>query len=439
MIAQVLIYPPFKILIPKEEQFKVYSIKESDYIIRFYPPGRDSNFNYEPESKTITMDKKDAFLANFIQIDFCKDDFNRNGDTFDPPLEKINKALNFFLIRLKRATSSPIIHSLQINSYRVGITYFDDNGIELNGVTQKFRDRVEFKHIILNKDLWNDTFSLQSDFTSQHWTNLLLDAYDELPDIGPAVVLAFTALEIFISDILNQLATPEKIPPEFWEWINKRSNWQQEPSIEEQYDILLKYFTGHTLKDDKLWQTFQNLRTARNIFVHEGIARISKKSQKPLEYNEALDLINLANEIPLKIREWLPKEIQWELPREYHPTIAATVEYKFLVNNKVNNAQTNEGRCTYGGANLHRDTRKYQPLVLNCKPSVDSSLQFSKAIAYLFCMVLSIAMIWYLLLAIFYCEMCTEKPLAYAFLLAFILIIGYAGFGLFKMLFPARV
>jgi hypothetical protein len=35
--------------------------------------------------------------------------------------------------------------------------------------------------------------------------------------------------------------------------------------------------------------------------------------------------------------------------------------------------------------------------------------------------------------------MCTEKPLAYAFLLAFILIIGYAGFGLFKMLFPARV
>ena len=61
-----------------------------------------------------------------------------------------------------------------------------------------------------------------------------------------------------------------------------------------------------------------------------------------------------------------------------------------------------------------------------------------KTMAYLVCVVLSIAMIWYLLLSIFSCETCAAKPLAYAFILAFILIIAYAGFGLFNMLFPAK-
>ncbi len=69
----------------------------------------------------------------------------------------------------------------------------------------------------------------------------------------------------------------------------------------------------------------------------------------------------------------------------------------------------------------------------------NSSPPFGKTIAYIFCIVLSTAMIWYLSLVIFYCETCTEKPLAYAFILAFVLIIAYAGFVLFKMLFPAKI
>lgn len=61
-----------------------------------------------------------------------------------------------------------------------------------------------------------------------------------------------------------------------------------------------------------------------------------------------------------------------------------------------------------------------------------------KTMAYLFCVVLSIAMIWYLVLLIFSCGTCTAKPLAYLFILAFALIIVYAGFSLFNMLFPEK-
>jgi len=61
-----------------------------------------------------------------------------------------------------------------------------------------------------------------------------------------------------------------------------------------------------------------------------------------------------------------------------------------------------------------------------------------KTMAYLVCIVLSIAMIWYLVLPVFSCGTCTAQPLAYAFILACTLIIVYAGFGLFRILFPEK-
>ena len=66
-------------------------------------------------------------------------------------------------------------------------------------------------------------------------------------------------------------------------------------------------------------------------------------------------------------------------------------------------------------------------------------LRFSEAMAYVLCIVVSTAMIWLLLISLFEpCELCTEKTLDYVFLPAFVLIIAYSGFRLFKMLFPAR-
>jgi hypothetical protein len=67
-----------------------------------------------------------------------------------------------------------------------------------------------------------------------------------------------------------------------------------------------------------------------------------------------------------------------------------------------------------------------------------SSLGFSEAMAYVVCIIVSTVMIWLLLLSIFYCDTYTGKPLAYAFLIAFCLIIAYSKIKLLIMLFPAR-
>jgi hypothetical protein len=336
MIARVSVHIPFDILLAIDEQFPIYTFQYPGFKVSIYPPGRDPTFSPQQEPSSITLNGKKAVLCNVFRMDFQKNEFNReiNQDptkiTIDPPLVLINGVLNDFLMRIRHLTKANQIHLLNLSSCRWWIEYLNDDGSELISEKGKFKGRArfkfDFKYVALNQEIWEDIFTLPLDFRSEYWNDLLLDGTDELPEIGPSIVLTFTALEIFIAKILNQLATKEKISPEFWAWINQRPDWAQEPTVEEQYDDLLTILCGHSLKEDeKLWTAFKNLKSARNNFVHEGVAKISKKtSQKPLEENEARELIAHANKIPIRIREWLPKEIQWDLSKNYNIKFDAT-------------------------------------------------------------------------------------------------------------------
>jgi uncharacterized protein YqhQ len=68
-----------------------------------------------------------------------------------------------------------------------------------------------------------------------------------------------------------------------------------------------------------------------------------------------------------------------------------------------------------------------------------SSPGFVETMTYVLCIIVSTAIIWYLLLSIFApCNPCTEKTLDYIFLIPFVLIIAYSKIMLLKLLFPAR-
>ena len=75
-----------------------------------------------------------------------------------------------------------------------------------------------------------------------------------LLDIGISIVLAATALEVFISHILNQLAEkkPDLVSPEIWNWFNDREWPLQNPVVKEQFGDLLKMLGGISLKDDSI-------------------------------------------------------------------------------------------------------------------------------------------------------------------------------------------
>jgi hypothetical protein len=83
--------------------------------------------------------------------------------------------------------------------------------------------------------------------------------------------------------------------------------------VEEQFDVLLKEFTGHSLKEDPLlWEAFKNLKTARNSFVHEGTARVGNTT---LTKDEALVLVGKVDGIIGRIREWIPEDMRWPVPQ----------------------------------------------------------------------------------------------------------------------------
>jgi hypothetical protein len=67
----------------------------------------------------------------------------------------------------------------------------------------------------------------------------------------------------------------------------------------------------------------------------------------------------------------------------------------------------------------------------------DSPPRFWETMAYLLCIVVSIATIWDLLLSISgLCQPCTEKTVDYILLIPFFLILAYSGFRIFQRLFP---
>jgi len=137
--------------------------------------------------------------------------------------------------------------------------------------------RFTVSFIGVNAAVWEHIHQLSPVWAPPPWDDILLDATAALPRIGTAVVLAATALEVFIAHVLDDLAAKGKVPTDVWQWVNDRKDPDKDPSTEEQFDVLLKHFVGHSLKEDPtLWAAFPNLRAARNKFVHEGVARVEK-------------------------------------------------------------------------------------------------------------------------------------------------------------------
>jgi hypothetical protein len=117
--------------------------------------------------------------------------------------------------------------------------------------------------------------------------------------------MASAALESFIAWALNVLHGERQLPEGLWKWINKREHWTKEPSVSEKFDVLLRVFTGHSLKDQPvLWEQFVNLRKARNSLSHEGVIRIGDAA---VGADKAKLLIGKADEIIKWVELLLPE------------------------------------------------------------------------------------------------------------------------------------
>lgn len=316
MLAKVHILVPFEMTLPLGAEYKVYGYEKDGYQIYFDIPTLSGKPKLPDAPEEVLINGMPSVQADVITLTFKKDHFERGLDSpVDPPALLIDSALNSFLARLKYVSKAPQVKPIEFANSQWHLSYLNDDGTELEKVDGLVRGRGtrSFSFTFLGCDplLWDHIFNLPEGFIPPPWSLLLIDARGALPHVGTALVLAATALEILIAELLDQLASKTAIPSDLWDWVNDRGHWQKEPSVEEQYDQLLKIMTGHSLKEDgALWEGLKNLRSARNSFVHEGKAKIGGKE---VSVSEVLTLIGRAEAIVVKIREWLPEDCRWPL------------------------------------------------------------------------------------------------------------------------------
>lgn len=313
MIARLTILLPFTLSVRQVDRFGEYEFDLGEHRVKIYPPcqaavnPRDTEAvspvpmndvlellkpaDVQEVTDSILMDGAPTIQANLLQIDFAKAAFDRRRppataspedlETHGDPSARLAFAVaNSFLARIRSITRGSQVKSVSPKSTFWQLEYLTDNEEELppgpHLVRRKRQAPYSFRVTGLNAEVWNKAQTLPVDFKLPTWEILLLDAEAALPEVGLCVVLGYTALETFVEWILNQLVPRGGVPETLWKWINERLDWQA-PSVPEQFGQLLKTFSGKSLKDDNnLWEAFQNLRKARNSFVHEGKAFIGK-------------------------------------------------------------------------------------------------------------------------------------------------------------------
>jgi hypothetical protein len=160
---------------------------------------------------------------------------------------------------------------------------------------------------VLADDSWDAIAALQPDYLPYRWDELLVDATELLPAVGPAMLLTYIALEIRIADAADVLASQAKIHTELWQWITAKRPYLAEPTTEEFAKAVFTMLSGKSLADeDELWQTFIDLRKARNSFAHEGTA-VDMKGQV-VNPERAQQLIAGARRVLDWIEALLPEE-----------------------------------------------------------------------------------------------------------------------------------
>ena len=349
MIARFRVLLPYHFYIPVNESLNPRTFEHRGYTIVLSPPIQavakyadldavgpkadqvmDGLIPAEPQviEEFISVKGEQVFQANMLQIDFKKDAFDRdakerNPKHFDPPLPLAFSIANSLLARIPTITQDSGLRTLQPSqtSWRIEYLFDDERPLDDDPSGRRLTGRASagltFTARAITTEIWSGIAELPADYQPHAWETLILDAIGLLPDANAAVVLAAASLETFIGDALNILQAKSQIPTELWRWLDNRGHFLKDPSVEEQFGILLRTFTGWSLEEDeKLWEAFQSLRSARNSLAHEGVLSVSKKGKKKekLTLERAVELVHMAKEIIERIESYLPAQVRRNIP-----------------------------------------------------------------------------------------------------------------------------
>lgn len=328
MIARLSLVLPFRMFVPVNAAFEHARYDDGEYQVTIRSPSKSDLPGLPGDPDEVKLGVEPAFIADCITIDFVRAEFDRSPARFDdPPEAVVQRALDIFTTRLRYVSRGAQVIDLNFPQATWRLQFLADDETELPVVDGKIRTRtsreLNVSGVKVTPDVYQDMFNLAPNWTPPPWYDFFVEAEGAVARGGLALVLAMTGLEVFVADVLDRLADRSGTPPALWKLMTDRKDPDKNPSTDEQFDILLRHFTGHSLKEDQtLWQAFTSLRTARNRFVHTGVARVGTDI---VTRQIAALLVLQAREIVLKVREWLPAEIHWP---EFGHTVEVSARFK---------------------------------------------------------------------------------------------------------------
>ena len=331
MIARFQILMPYTIYLPSQVDLAALEAAVSGYQVRILPPQKaiadprdfdgsspvplfEATRGLRPDpnrsaNSQIEVDGRPALESNLLVIEFLKDEFDRRPDSQDPPVHLCLEIANDFLARIRFVLRAPQLKPLVPDRTPWCIDYLQDDGTSLDPapplVRARYAGAFSWTVAVVNEAAWAAAAAPESG-VAPVWDALLLDAFSYLPSVEASVVLAFASLEALIDWCLEQHVAAGAMDGTLYTWIAERDDFAKQPSVTEQFDVLLKAVSGHSLKDDqRLWERFVWLRKVRNNIVHKGEPVLNGTR---VDAVKAAELVTAAREIVDWVEHGLPEE-----------------------------------------------------------------------------------------------------------------------------------
>ena len=275
----------------------------------------------------MTIDGQAVVACDLVRVDAHAPEFDRSSGfdvKADPVVGHVFELVNRWLILYRTITGATMVRAVSTDSATWRVIYRADDGTELavseGSVRGRGMVRVEVAgRSTLTPEFWRDLWSaIPDDYEVARWDELRVDAAELLPNIGAALVLAYTALEIRIDDAIEVLAGSSITDRQVWNWFVRKRPLAMLPSTEDKAKALFRIFTGSSMADsDEVWRTFTRLRKARNAFAHGGVAR--NEQGQALTVADAAALVAESR----SVQDWLESHLP---PTRRRPTLEQKAE-----------------------------------------------------------------------------------------------------------------
>jgi len=288
MIARIAVHLPQSLWLQETAHFETLTSEHAGERVVIHPPLQCS-FEVRPDSEGnfnvnniyrmlspvanervypfVRMDGQLVKHANLLQVDVIGRGFRReSGAPPDPPNEFVEQVVMNLAARIRYTIGAPTFREFRLLETFWTVRYLEDDGADLPEEMGLVRGRVhapfKFQFTGLGASSWAAVRKQSFQFQPHLWERLYLDALFLLPEVGPALTLAISAVETATDQMIEDRVSSK--PGEAEKLISGNR-------LSQRLDKVSKRIAGVSLKDNStLWTAFDRLRRARNMAAHEG-------------------------------------------------------------------------------------------------------------------------------------------------------------------------